>query len=337
MLKSLSWKYQKITKIKLMRKITWLLLTAIFFAACGKNDSTAPVSETELPHQRSCATDEAVQLQIKSDPLFQKRLEQQELFTRNFVKIREEQRNAPSVRIEVPVVVHVLYNTPEENISDAQILSQIDVLNEDFNLRNADRNQIPGIFTDVTADVGVTFVLKQIIRKESNKTTWPANDGMKYSTRGGSNTVDPANNLNIWVCDLAKYLGYAYYPGINPELDGIVVWYKAFGRTGTLAAPYDKGRTATHEVGHYLNLRHIWGDATCGTDLVDDTPQHTTYNFGCPTFPHYSNCTGTPVAEMTMNYMDYTDDPCMYMFSNGQKSRMLALFAAGGPRAELAQ
>ena len=316
-----------------MKKITLLLLTILFFFGCNKNEAPEPipVPESDVPNQRLCATDEMVQAQIKADSLFEQRLQQLELFTE---KVREEQRSSPNIPIEIPVVVHVLYNTAEENISDAQVQSQIDVLNEDFNLENSDRSQIPRLFSNVTADAGIKFVLKQTIRKYSNKKSWPPNDAMKYSQRGGSDAVDPANNMNIWVCDLQKYLGYAYYPGITPELDGIVVWYKSFGRTGTLYAPYDKGRTATHEVGHYLNLRHIWGDATCGTDLVDDTPQHNTANFGCPTYPHYSTCTGTPV-EMTMNYMDYTDDACMFMFSNGQNERMQALFVPGGARAGL--
>ncbi|HEY0676804.1 MAG TPA: zinc metalloprotease [Chitinophagaceae bacterium] len=316
-----------------MRKLIMPFLAAVIFFSCQKNEAPAP-EQTES-RERNCATDEAVQAQIAIDPSIRQRLDQLELFTARMIAGGEVQKVGGNV-LEIPVVVHVIYNTPEENISDAQIQSQIDVLNEDFNLRNADRTLIPSIFTGVKADVGVRFTLAQTIRKYSNKPSWPANDGMKFDQRGGSDAVDTENYLNIWVCDLQKYLGYAYYPGINPELDGIVVWYKAFGRTGTLAPPYDKGRTATHEVGHYLNLRHIWGDATCGNDGVDDTPQHNTYNFGCPTFPHYSTCAGTPI-EMTMNYMDYTDDPCMFMFTNGQKSRMQALFVPGGVREELVQ
>jgi len=121
------------------------------------------------------------------------------------------------------------------------------------------------------------------------------------------------------------------FPGGAAATDGVVCTHTAFGNTGTAAAPFNKGRTATHEVGHWLNLRHIWGDATCGSDQVTDTPTHNTANYGCPSYPHYSTCTGAPL-EMTMNYMDYTDDACMYMFSTGQSSRMNALFAPGGAR-----
>ncbi len=320
-----------------MRKLLYLLL-AVVVTACQKDQKTIPSpqnsdNEASIPHQRSCATDEAVKEQIQIDPHLRERMNQIERLTKQFEAL--DKTNAPGTNVEIPVVIHVLYNNAEENISDAQIQSQIDVLNEDFNLRNADRTQVPRIFSETKADIEIRFFLKQIIRRASNKTSWPANDGMKYTQKGGSDVVDPEHNLNIWVCDLQKYLGYAYYPGIRPELDGIVVWYKSFGRTGTLAAPYNKGRTATHEIGHYLNLRHIWGDATCGTDLVDDTPQHTTANFGCPAFPHFSNCNGLNTVEMTMNYMDYTDDPCMYMFSKGQKTRMHAVFTSGGGRENL--
>lgn len=318
-----------------MKKLTLLLIAAsALLFGCRKNDSSSP-EQNEVLAKRECATNEAVQAIVNANPSIKERMDAVEAFTRRMIESNEVNKVSGGV-IEIPVVVHVLYNKPQENISDAQIQSQIDVLNEDFNLRNADRTQVPAIFSGVVADVGVKFVLAQTIRKATTKQSWPANDNMKFTQRGGSDAVDPQHNLNIWVCNLQKYLGFAYYPGITPELDGVVCLYTAFGRTGTVVAPYNKGRTATHEVGHYLNLRHIWGDATCGTDLVDDTPQHNTYNFGCPTYPDYSTCAGTPI-EMTMNYMDYTDDPCMFMFSNGQKSRMLSLFAPGGPRATLGQ
>jgi hypothetical protein len=138
----------------------------------------------------------------------------------------------------------------------------------------------------------------------------------------------------LWHMPLS-ILGYATFPGTaTSTTDGVVIDFRYFGTTGTATAPFNRGRTATHEVGHWLNLRHIWGDANCGSDLVNDTPTHNTSNVGCPSYPHYSTCTGSPI-EMTMNYMDYTDDACMYMFSAGQKTRAQALFATGGLRAGL--
>lgn len=247
--------------------------------------------------------------------------------------------------VTIPVVVHVVYNTSAQNISDAQILSQITVLNNDFRKLNADASLIPSIFTAVSADCEVNFCMAQrtpagaattgIERVSTATTSFIDDDLVKSSSTGGANAWDATQYLNLWVCNLGGgLLGYAQFPGGPTATDGVVVNYTAFGNTGTAASPYNLGRTATHEVGHWLNLRHIWGDATCGSDLVSDTPPHNAANYGCPTYPHLSTCTGTPT-EMTMNYMDYADDACMYMYTSGQKSRMQALFAAGGSRVGL--
>jgi hypothetical protein len=156
---------------------------------------------------------------------------------------------------------------------------------------------------------------------------------VKSAKRGGKDPWNPGKYLNMWVCNLGNgLLGYAQFPGGPVSTDGVVVLYSAFGDTGTLIANYNKGRTATHEVGHYLNLRHIWGDATCGNDLVNDTPTQQTSNGGCPTFP---KITCGNQGDMSMNYMDYTYDRCMYMFTIGQSARMDATFAQGGPRYSL--
>ena len=198
----------------------------------------------------------------------------------------------------------------------------------------------PSLFAASVADIDVQFVLLTVNRKYSSKKSWNTNDAMKYSRHGGIDATNPTEYLNMWVVNKmtsggGTILGYAQFPGGNPATDGVVVGHNFFGRVGTLSPPFHKGRTATHEVGHWMNLRHIWGDATCGTDYVSDTPQHNTYNFGCPSYPHQSTCAGTPV-EMTMNYMDYTDDACMYMFTGGQKQRAVSTFVAGGPRATFA-
>jgi hypothetical protein len=235
-------------------------------------------------------------------------------------------------KVEIPVVVNVLYRTAAENISLAQIQSQIDVLNEDFNATNSDFTSTPDLFSGVAANVGITFVLQNVVRKSTRTTSFSTNDAMKSASKGIAPTT-PTTVLNMWSCNLGGgILGYAQFPGGSSATDGVVMDNNAFGRTGTVSGVYNLGRTATHEVGHWMNLRHIWGDATCGSDLVSDTPTHNTANYGVPAYPHYSTCTGTPV-EMTMNYMDYTDDRGMYMFTNGQKSRMAAIFVSGGARA----
>ncbi len=182
-------------------------------------------------------------------------------------------------------------------------------------------------------NIGITFVLEKINRKATTKTSWGTRDAMKKTKQGGLDPTSPTTKLNLWACTIGGgILGYAQFPGGSSTTDGVVIDSKYFGLSGTASYPYNLGRTATHEVGHWMNLRHIWGDATCGSDLVTDTPTHNTANYGVPTYPHLSTCTGTPV-EMTMNYMDYTDDRGMYMFSNGQKTRMAAIFVTGGARA----
>ncbi|MEO8533317.1 MAG: M43 family zinc metalloprotease, partial [Flavobacterium sp.] len=169
--------------------------------------------------------------------------------------------------------------------------------------------------------------------KSATKTSWGTNDAMKKTAQGGLAPTSPTTKLNLWSCAIGGgILGYAQFPGGASSTDGVVIDSKYFGLSGSANAPFNLGRTGTHEVGHWMNLRHIWGDATCGSDLVSDTPTHNEENYGVPAYPHYSTCSGTPV-EMTMNYMDYTDDNAMYMFSTGQKNRMAAIFVTGGPRA----
>ena len=152
---------------------------------------------------------------------------------------------------------------------------------------------------------------------------------MKFSSQGGIDATDSSNFLNIWVCEIGGgILGYAQFPGGSPATDGVVIGTNYFGET-VAGGIYGKGRTATHEVGHWLNLRHIWGDGRCRQDdFVADTPSSDAPNYNCPAYPTV-NCQS---ADMTMNYMDYVQDDCMYMFSNGQNDRMRALFVPGGAR-----
>lgn len=312
-----------------------VILTTI---GCKKEsiDLEIPTStQQETPIlERTCAANDVLQEDLKRDPQLQSRMDEIEKFTERFVS----QKALVNGVVQIPVVVNVLYKTTAQNISLTQIQSQITALNNDFKALNADYNNTPALFQSArSGNFGVEFVLETVNRKSTTKTSWSTNNAMKYSSQGGINATSPTTKLNLWVCNLGNgILGYAQFPGGTVATDGVVIDDNAFGTTGTVTAPYNKGRTATHEVGHWLNLRHIWGDATCGNDLVSDTPQHNTANYGCPNYPHYSTCTGSPV-EMTMNYMDYTDDACMYMFTQGQKSRAMAVFAPGGPRYSFAQ
>jgi Pregnancy-associated plasma protein-A len=322
-------------------KKSFALLAGCFLLvmSCNKSNSDKQLndeSEETTATERKCSSDDVLQDQIKADPSLRQRMDAIEEFTRRFKDNPDMGRLVAGGVIEIPVVFNVLYRTAAQNVSVAQLQSQIDVLNEDYAATNADYNLTSTYNSVKSGNIGVRFVLDQVKRRSTTKTSWSTNDAMKKSAQGIAPT-SPTTKLNIWVCNMGGgILGYAQFPGGSSSTDGVVLDDNATGRTGTAAAPFNKGRTATHEVGHWMNLRHIWGDATCGTDQVGDTPTHNTANYGCPAAGHKSTCSGTPV-EMTMNYMDYTDDACMYMFSGGQKTRMLAVFASGGPRNSFAQ
>ncbi len=245
--------------------------------------------------------------------------------------------------IVVPVVVHVLYNTNDQNISNQQVLSQITALNNDYRRLNADTVNTPVPFKSVAADARIKFCLARvdpqgiatsgIIHKYTKQTQFLADDEMKFSASGGDDAWDATRYLNIWVCNLfGRTLGYAVLPGSPAERDGVVIQYGCFGTTPNVAPPYNKGRTATHEIGHWLGLRHLWGDALCGDDGIADTPPQETSNSYCPVFPHLSSCSINPNGDMFMDYMDFTDDGCMNMFTQGQKAEMRGMFALGQPR-----
>ncbi|MBL7741272.1 MAG: zinc metalloprotease [Chitinophagaceae bacterium] len=324
-------------------KKSFVLLAGCFLLALGCNKSSheneepsVPEEESVMATQRQCNSYEVLQEQLKADPELQKRMDRIEEFTKRVMENPEGFRLLSNGIIEIPVVFNVLYRTSAQNVSLTQLQSQIDVLNEDFSATNADYNLTSTYNSVKSGAIGVRFVLDAVNRRQTTKTSWSTNDAMKKSAQGIAPT-SPTTKLNIWVCNMGGgILGYAQFPGGSSSTDGVVLDDNATGRTGTASAPFNKGRTATHEVGHWLNLRHIWGDATCGNDQVSDTPLHNTANYGCPAAGHRSTCSGTPV-EMTMNYMDYTDDACMYMFSLGQRTRMLAVFASGGPRNSFAQ
>lgn len=236
----------------------------------------------------------------------------------------------------IPVVVHVVYNSAAENISLAQIRSQIRVLNRDFRATNTDKSKVPAPFKGLVADSRIQFALAKkdpqgkptngVTRTKTTRTSFGTNDSVKSSATGGQNAWPTSKYLNIWVCQLTGgLLGYAQFPGGPPATDGVVITHTAFGTSGTAAAPFNLGRTTTHEVGHWLNLRHIWGDTEdcSGTDFVADTPNAAGPNFGTPSFPRVS-CSNGPNGDMFMNYMDYVDDVAMFMFSTQQVARMQA-------------
>lgn len=293
---------------------------------------------------RGCASHEVLQQQLANDPDLRARRESIERHVEQYI------RNTGAhdrVSVTIPVVVNVVWNTAAQNISDAQIQSQIDVLNADFRRLNTDWTNTPAVFQGLVADMEINFCLATqdptgaattgIRRRQTTATSFSTNDAVKQSA-SGITAWDASKYLNIWVCNLSStLLGYAQFPGGPASTDGVVIDFAYFGTIGTATAPFNLGRTATHEVGHWLNLYHIWGDdnTSCtGSDQVADTPNQGGSNGGCPTFPRIS-CSNGPNGDMFMNYMDYTDDACMYMFTAGQKARSQSLFSTGGARVSL--
>ncbi len=298
---------------------------------------------------RNCGSMEYLEQQMQADPNRAQRLRDIEEHTQHF--INNPSNRAVTGTVTIPVVVHVVYNTTAENISDAQIQTQIDVLNADFRRLNADAANTPSMFLGVAADSEIEFCLATvdpsgnptngITRTSTTRTSFGTNDQMKFNSSGGKDAWPAGSYMNMWVCDISGgILGYAQFPGGSASTDGVVIDYQYFGTIGTATAPFDLGRTATHEVGHWLNLRHIWGDGGCTVDdFVSDTPVAGSANYtGYPcAFPGPNTCNSGAgdQPDMFQNYMDYSDDVCMNLYTQGQKTRMRALFDTGGFRQSL--
>jgi hypothetical protein len=274
------------------------------------------------------------------------------LFEQWISKKKSEQRATQFLQAQqayrIPVVVHVIHRSGQAigtglNISDEQILSQLKVLNNDFKRLNSDTAKTPTEFKSLAGNVDIEFVLAKV-DPDGNPTTGIVR---KITTRNQFSDADdvflkslsywPSEDyLNIWVCNLSNLLGYAQFPVSDLEgledhqneianTDGVVIHYAAFGSIDdgdfNLDAGFDRGRTLTHELGHFFGLRHIWGDDSgCGgTDYVSDTPNQNQETRGCPSHPR-STCS---TVNMFQNYMDYTNDACMNLFTAEQASRMV--------------
>jgi Pregnancy-associated plasma protein-A/Secretion system C-terminal sorting domain len=298
--------------------------------------------------QNRCATSDYIETLKAADPTLRQRLLNLEHLPQltpgsTVDRVHSSSREDNSLIIRIPVIVHIVYSSAGQNVTDEQVKSQIDALNRDYRRQNADTLNTPDRFRSVAADVRIKFVLATadpngrattgIIRKSSGKSYWDSDDQIKYSSKGGDDAWDSKFYLNIWVGNLRGLLGYSSVPGCAPAIDGVVISTGAFG-TINMPAHYNLGRTAVHEVGHWLGLKHIWGDTYCGNDLVDDTPKQGNFTAGCPG-GFRSSCDNGTLGDMYMNYMDFTDDGCMNLFTAGQRERMRAQFQAGGPRNEL--
>ncbi len=302
---------------------------------------------------------EAQEVRCAADSKAMQNASLHELIHRKVEEFRSEKlrRSAVEEVIRIPVVVHIIHNNASgtvsgSNISDEQIFSQMEVLNEDY-------RRMPGTpgynANPVGSDMEIEFFLANI-DPDGHPTS---GINRVYSSRRSFNILsetltisnlsywDSNKYLNIWVTTLAGgYLGYAEFPigdydgleatDIDERIDGVFIDYRAFGRkTGTAESPYAFGRTTTHEIGHWLGLIHTWGDARCGTDYCDDTPPAESANNTVVCSPLFSSCRGTTTRNMIENYMDYTVDSCMNIFTQDQKTRTRAILEISKRRQNL--
>ena len=298
-----------------------------------------------------CGQMKGYEKRLRIDPEFKAGLEKLEIATTDYLNHLKQTEfgDFRSTVVTIPVVVHVVYKNATENISDAKIQSQIDALNNFYRRMNADVSTVPAPFNSLAADIMVQFTLAKrdpncmpttgitrtatAVANFDNFTeaaTPQARNAVKFNSSGGENGWPSDKYLNLWSCDLAgDLIGYGAFPSdmaTRPTEDGVVMDFMSFGTVPPVNAGLDLGRVCGHEVGHWLNLRHIWGDEPlcANDDGVDDTPFQGPNNTGYPTFPHTDACSPVFPGVMFMNQMDYTLDACRRLFTLGQSDRMTA-------------
>ena len=307
-----------------MKKIYLVLGSLLLLIlSCQKQDNQVSDKETETlaanSDQRICMSQEILEQASAADPGRAKFLADLEEKTMQY-KGRETVNARGTGVLYLPVVIHVVL-TDTALIPNAQIISQLQVLNKDYNKLNTELANtsvyLAGYQLSNVANCQIQFYVANIVRVKTTILEFPMDNTMKAAATGGSDPIDPATKLNIWVCNTPNGSSWGQFPGGSLLTDGVVIDYAFFGTNN----PYYIGRIGTHEVGHWLNLRHIWGDSRCGNDQVDDTPKHYGPSSGCSAAGIKSTCSGKPLV-MWMNYMDYTWGTCEYMFTGGQKIRM---------------
>jgi len=313
-------------------------LFAVF--ALGQNNHISNNKKQTLPEK--CGAMQVLEYQKNNNPEIEKNMLAIEQHTNKNLQSQANTKNKQKEIVTIPVVFHILYKNNAQRLSEERVRSQLDVLNEDFRMKNANANETIPIFEDRAADMEIEFCFAQrdpeglptdgILYIPTSIDTFSLvnNEPIKFTELGGSDAWSPDEYLNIWVGDLAPpVLGYAQFPGMEKNTDGVVLDYVHTGRIGTQANI--TGRTATHEVGHWLNLRHIWGDGNCTMDDdVEDTPPSDGSHAGCPLTS--DSCTNDDEPDMVQNYMDYSSDKCLTLFTEGQKERVRTIFSPGGSR-----
>ncbi|HNW96956.1 MAG TPA: M43 family zinc metalloprotease [Bacteroidales bacterium] len=321
-----------------MKKLLLIIGSVLISASFTNAQNTVDDNNAVIP-KRHCATMEHRKALEALDPGYTHKLQQLEEQTQEWIKNNPNYEQKTVVTI--PVVVHVVYKTTAQAISLTRVQEQIDILNIDYAGLNTNGNM--GAFaSSLKANTELQFCLATkdpngspttgVEYKQTTVTSWTYDDMVKYSSNGGADQWNPNKYMNIWVCVLGGGLcGYAEFPvtGLSNTY-GVVIHYQYFGKTGA-SAPYNKGGTTTHEIGHCFNLYHIWGDESgcSGSDYCNDTPNQASENYDCPTGVLTDACATTSPGFMYMNFMDYTEDACYHNFTPNQKARIQACFATG--------
>ncbi len=319
-----------------------LLFTCLFVFAASIIMNAQNGKHTHTTLKKSCGVLDNQAFLRQNDPKYDQKLFDAEQIIQQWIASHPQAANRSLVAPPdtIPLVVHVVWKTAVQNISDAQIQSQIDVLNEDFMHTNPDSIHTPAPFLAIAGRIPYYFILARqdpngvattgIERRQTTVASFGTNNLVKAYSTGGMDSWNTALYLNIWVCNITSPLiGYGEFPtGTVTPTRGLVMGYNYTGRVGpSLASPYNLGKSATHEIGHCFNLLHIWGDdgtACTGSDQVGDTPNQADETYTPSAFPMLDACATVAPGRMFANYMDYTDDSAMTMFTNGQATRMQA-------------
>jgi hypothetical protein len=285
---------------------------------------------------RKCGTPKHLEQKFQENAILKERFEQKKIEFNKIVSSLSQEKNARLAgTIYIPVVFHIVMNNPNL-VTDEQIQAQLDTLNKDFFGANGDSIKVPSYFKPLVGKSNIQFCLAQrtpdgdasegIERITTSNPAFDLDDKVKHNYSGGADAWSSAKYFNVWVCGMNDaFLGYATMPadGSAPNEEGVVVDYRTL--PGGSLSRFDAGKTLTHETGHYFNLFHIWADdgGSCAyDDLVDDTPKQADASHGGFSGVKFDSCTSSGNGIMYQNYMDYTDDSCLVMFTNGQVNRM---------------
>jgi hypothetical protein len=339
-----------------MKKLFFILFA--LFCLCGGS----------ILAQRNCGYEYVHKKALEYNPDFDK--DRQQIIS-GLSKFSAARKTAGTpTTLYVPIVFHIVLNSSQltqldpATITD-RINTQIQVLNEDYDRGNADSVDIPTAFKQLYQSTNIKFALThkdpsgnytpgyEIVNTTSSGFDYTTQDA-KHSSKGGADAWDVTKYINVWVINFspATVIGLTVAPsytisgGYATDEMGIQICYGTFGRRTSpgeyflpygSGTPFDKGRTLSHEMGHFFEMIHVWGDdgGLCpgsggSDDGIPDTPPQADHTYGCPTYPLVDACSGAPNGIMFMNFMDYTDDACMHMFTRDQDSVMYSQLLPGG-------